>query len=342
MLTIMDYEKTKEEILVDYDKDSFYENWQMNEIWEVSFLVRETPRNKYAFDLIEYESSVWFQGQEFIIKQLQPFAVGEAVYKTVTALHVYYTIQDGYQYNTITGRRTPLQLLTHIFNAGSRGFTWRLSGGYSSTDKENFGDANYLRLINDVLSDFNIALMPDNRHLHFMPKSSFGEKVNEPIRYKYNTDDVKFDISTLNLKTQIRGFGALKEGVESDNPSNSDYVFSPITYTSPEAARWGFRIQDPVRDERYHHADSMRDRLINDLADVPEISGVVTLKWKTQINKGDHVPFVYEPLGINTYIQVVGIRTFPALPDRPPEVVLSNTKKTMTGILVSLKQRGVL
>lgn len=342
MITITNYEKTKEELLVDYDKGSLYENWQMNEIWEVSFLVRETPRNKLAFDLVQYESSVWFQGQEFVIKQMQSYAIGDAVYKTVTAPHVYYTIQDGYQYDRITGRRVPSQLLTHIFNAGSRGFTWRLMGSHLATDKENFGDANYLRLINDVISDFDLAMVPDNRHLVFMNRGSFGEKINEPIRYKHNTDDVKFDISTYNLKTQIRGFGALKEGVEADNPTNSDYIFPPITYTSPESAKWGIRIQDPVRDERYHHADSMRERLINDLNDMPEVSGVVSLKWKTNINKGDYVPFIYEPLGINTYIQVVGIRTFPAIPNKPPEVVLSNTKKTMTNILVGLKQKGVL
>ncbi len=36
-IIIQNYEKTKKEILVDYDKDSFVENWQQNETWEVSF-----------------------------------------------------------------------------------------------------------------------------------------------------------------------------------------------------------------------------------------------------------------------------------------------------------------
>lgn len=38
-LIIRNYEQTKEEILVDYDKGSFYENWQQNETWEISFTV---------------------------------------------------------------------------------------------------------------------------------------------------------------------------------------------------------------------------------------------------------------------------------------------------------------
>jgi hypothetical protein len=342
MLVIKNYEKTREELLVDFDKESFYEEWQMNEVWEVGFLVRETKKNKVAFDLVEYESSVFFDGQEFIIKQMRHFAIGEAVYKAVVAPHIYFTIQDGYQYTKITGRRTPQQLLAHAFSADTQGFSWRLRGVYPSLDKENFGDANCLRLIDDVLTDAEIALVANNKHFEFLPKSDLGVKINEPIRFKHNTDDVVFEIDTYGLKTQIRGFGALKEGVDSDNPSNNDYVFSPITYTSPESARWGIRIQDPVRDERYHHADSMRERLVKELQDYPMVSGLVTLKWRTPINKGDFVPFIYEPLNINTYIQIVGMVSYPAQPERPPEIVLSNTKKTMTSILTDLARKGLI
>ncbi|WP_368732076.1 hypothetical protein, partial [Acinetobacter baumannii] len=44
-IIIQNYEKTKKEILVDYDKDSFVENWQQNETWEVSFNVSRTEIN---------------------------------------------------------------------------------------------------------------------------------------------------------------------------------------------------------------------------------------------------------------------------------------------------------
>lgn len=124
--------------------------------------------------------------------------------------------------------------------------------------------------------------------------------------------------------------------------SYSDYVFTPITYTSPESETWGIRIQDPVTDERYTISGNMLERLKNDLQDYPSISGSVTLKWKINPQKGDYVPFIYEPLNINTYIQVVGIKTYPAIPNKPPEITLSNTKKTMTAILANMVKKGVV
>nr|DAF64609.1 MAG TPA: tail protein [Siphoviridae sp. ctamP19] len=343
-IIVRNYEQTKEEILVRYNKDSFYEDWQQNETWEIGLSVTNLI-NQEVFDLIEYESSIIFNGQEFIIKKMTKNVVGGLVTKQIVATHIYYTIQDGYQYEKVTGTKSINQLLTHIFKAGNRGFTWEVidpNKKFLTVQQENFGDGNYLKLINEILSDYNAVVIPNNKHLMFYPISEYGRKVEEQIRYKYNTDEVTFDIDTYSLKTQIKGCGKLKEGINTENPKDSDYVFTPITYTSPESKTWGIRIQDPVTDERYTISGNMLERLKNDLQDYPSISGSVNLKWKINPQKGDYVPFIYEPLNINTYIQVVGIKTYPAIPNKPPEITLSNTKKTMTAILANMVKKGVV
>lgn len=334
---IQDYEKTKKEILTDYDKSTFTENWQENETWEISFTIVKTKFNELAFDLVDYENSVFFNGQEFIVKQMGVSAEGAAITKTVTATHIYYTMQDGFQYDTITGARSISQLLTHVFSAGSRGFTWEVidpNKKFLTVEQENFGNGNYLKLVEEILKDYDAIVIPDNKNLTFFPRSEYGKKTEEQIRYKYNTDSVKFDIDTLNLKTQIKGFGKKKE--------DDTYYFTPITYTSKQSEKWGIRVQSPVSDDRYTVSGNMLERLKQDLQDYPTITGTVTMKWRVEPNKGDYVAFVYEPLGVNTYIQVVGIKTYPAIPNKPPEITLSNTKKTMTSILAEMAKKGVI
>jgi hypothetical protein len=334
---IQDYEKTKKEILTDYDKSTFTENWQENETWEISFTIVKTKFNELAFDLVDYENSVFFNGQEFIVKQMGVSAEGAAITKTVTATHIYYTMQDGFQYDTITGARSISQLLTHVFSAGSRGFTWEVidpNKKFLTVQQENFGNGNYLKLVEEILKDYDAIVIPDNKNLTFFPRSEYGKKTEEQIRYKYNTDSVKFDIDTFNLKTQIKGFGKKKE--------DDTYYFTPITYTSKQSEKWGIRVQSPVSDDRYTVSGNMLERLKQDLQDYPTITGTVTMKWRVEPNKGDYVAFVYEPLGVNTYIQVVGIKTYPAIPNKPPEITLSNTKKTMTAILANLTKKGVI
>ncbi|HGF8162932.1 TPA: phage tail protein [Enterococcus faecium] len=334
---IQDYEKTKKEILTDYDKSTFTENWQENETWEISFTIVKTKLNELAFDLVDYENSVFFNGQEFIVKQMGVSAEGAAITKTVTATHIYYTMQDGFQYDTITGTRSINQLLAHVFKPDNRGFTWNVvdpNKKFLPVEQENFGNGNYLKLVEEILKDYDAIVIPDNKNLTFFPRSEYGKKTEEQIRYKYNTDSVKFDIDTLNLKTQIKGFGKKKE--------DDTYYFTPITYTSKQSEKWGIRVQSPVSDDRYTVSGNMLERLKQDLQDYPTITGTVTMKWRVEPNKGDYVAFVYEPLGVNTYIQVVGIKTYPAIPNKPPEITLSNTKKTMTAILANLTKKGVI
>ncbi|MEQ8003060.1 phage tail protein [Enterococcus faecium] len=334
---IQDYEKTKKEILTDYDKSTFIENWQENETWEISFTIVKTKFNELAFDLVDYENSVFFNGQEFIVKQMGVSAEGAAITKTVTATHIYYTMQDGFQYDTITGTRSINQLLAHVFKPDNRGFTWNVADPnkkFLPVEQENFGNGNYLKLVEEILKDYDAIVIPDNKNLTFFPRSEYGKKTEEQIRYKYNTDSVKFDIDTLNLKTQIKGFGKKKE--------DDTYYFTPITYTSKQSEKWGIRVQSPVSDDRYTVSGNMLERLKQDLQDYPTITGTVTMKWRVEPNKGDYVAFVYEPLGVNTYIQVVGIKTYPAIPNKPPEITLSNTKKTMTAILANLTKKGVI
>lgn len=334
---IQDYEKTKKEILTEYDKSTFTENWQENETWEISFTIVKTKFNELAFDLVDYENSVFFNGQEFIVKQMGISAEGAAITKTVTATHIYYTMQDGFQYDTITGTRSINQLLAHVFKPDNRGFTWNVvdpNKKFLTVEQENFGNGNYLKLVEEILKDYDAIVIPDNKNLTFFPRSEYGKKTEEQIRYKYNTDSVKFDIDTLNLKTQIKGFGKKKE--------DDTYYFTPITYTSKQSEKWGIRVQSPVSDDRYTVSGNMLERLKQDLQDYPTITGTVTMKWRVEPNKGDYVAFVYEPLGVNTYIQVVGIKTYPAIPNKPPEITLSNTKKTMTAILANLTKKGVI
>ncbi|RXE79342.1 phage tail protein [Enterococcus durans] len=336
-ILIRNYEETKEEILINYDKDSFSVSWQQNETWELSVTVPRTKGNQITFDLIDYENYVVFDGQQYSIKQMRSYASGSQIYKDIVATHIYYTIQDGRQYDTVSGTKSINDLLTHIFKAGNRGFSWEVvdpNNVFLKKEQENFGNDNYLNLINEILEDYGAVVIPNNKHLVFYPISEYGNITEQQIRYKYNTDEVSFDIDTYALKTQIKGFGKKKE--------DGSYYFNPITYTSPESKKWGIRIQGPIEDERYTIQNNMIEYLKQKLHDYPDVSGSVTLKWAVSLNKGDKVLFVYEPLNISTYIQVLGITNHPAIPNKAPEIVLSNTKKTITSILANLAKKGLM
>lgn len=321
------------EILTGIDTESCTQNEQMNERFELAFSVGLSGKNEIGYDMAAHESSVFLGGQEFVIKKVSESASGNTLTKKVNAVHVSYTVQDYYQYAVRTGTMRIATMLSHALSSNHLDFSYEADdpdGLFTSVERENFGDANALKLLQDITKDFGAVMVADNKHFRFVPQEQFGEKTNEVIRYRYNTDQAEISIDTYDLRTQIRGFGKKKEG------SDTEYVFTPVTYTSPAVERWGLRIAQPVRDERYTVRQSMLERLERELSDQPSVSGTVSLTKQTNVRMGDYVRFVYEPLRINQFVQIVGVRSYPLSQQKPPEITLNNNR---TSLMQTLARR---
>ncbi|EUJ29600.1 hypothetical protein PCORN_10597 [Listeria cornellensis FSL F6-0969] len=323
-VVIQDFDNNYAEILTDFDRSNFQEEWQENTSWQLKLSVTKTRKNKFTFDLINFESSVLFDNQEFVIKQMNHNFNGMRQTKEVTAVHIMYTMQYDFQYDVISGKKTIAQLLHHIFDKNTLGFTWTTVGTFPSVEQENFGNANLLDLVNEVLNDYFAVIIADKKHLVFYAKSEYGIKTENTIRYNYNTDEFTLDCDTTNLRTEIRGI-------------MSGY-FPPVIYRNQEAfERWGLRIAAPVEDERYSDNNSMLIRLERELQYYPAISCSVVMKLPYQVDKGDYVIIVHTELDMKLDVQLVGYIKYPLVKSKPPELTFSNAKKDMINI-----QRDIL
>lgn len=69
------------------DPDSFYITWAMNGTWQLQFTARDD--GSVAYNMLDDESSVFYDGQEYIVKQCIPDFVDGTKAKDVVATHVY-------------------------------------------------------------------------------------------------------------------------------------------------------------------------------------------------------------------------------------------------------------
>lgn len=330
-----DFQKEYMENVLGFDKDSFVETWVENQAWQVEFqITAKQGVNSDCFRLIDYESSIYLDGQEFIVKKMTSSGVGSKHIKSITAPHICYTMQDQRQYNVLSGKLTIQSCLKHVFGVdankkNSAGFSWEVTGNFISIEQENFGNNDWLSLVTEIQNDYMATMIPDNKHLVFRT-NDFGEKTENEIRYRENTNEIQLEIDTLNFKTQIRGTG------KKDEDGND--LFAPVTYTSPMANVWGVRVADPVDDERYTDASSLTARLKNDLQDYPEISGAVTLTKLYNVNKCDYVMLIYEPLNFRTDVKVCGYKKY-HFANKAPDITLSNRKKDMQSMFLALAKK---
>ena len=90
--------RTETEPLNCIDPDSFYVDWEANSAWSIQFTARDDK--SFAYSMLDAQASLFFDGQEYIIKQAEPDASGKVNTIDVVATHVYFELSRIRKYKT--------------------------------------------------------------------------------------------------------------------------------------------------------------------------------------------------------------------------------------------------
>lgn len=288
---------------------------QVNGGYSLSLVCFNTKNNQYAYPLVQEESIVELDGHEFRIKQMTE--VHDR--KEIHAQHVFFDLVDYYQEGSFGGTHTLDEFTQFALN----GTNWTFENvdvtGHAFIP--NLGEGNVVALIRQICDAFGceVRIMP-GKHLRFA--KWIGVDKDEQFRYKYNIKTLRKSVDTTKLATAIKGYGANGLVVE---------------YHSPNEAIYGTRWAEPIKDDRYATEESLLERLKQELVDVPEVSIELELsQLGFDVELGDRMWTVYEPLGIDFQARVMEVKCYP-FSKRSPVVTLSNKKRVFTDILTETK-----
>ena len=90
--------RTETEPLNCIDPDSFYVDWEANSAWSIQFTAHDDK--SFAYSMLDAQASLFFDGQEYIIKQAEPDASGKVNTIEVVATHVYFELSRIRKYKT--------------------------------------------------------------------------------------------------------------------------------------------------------------------------------------------------------------------------------------------------
>ncbi|MFD1203749.1 phage tail protein [Sporosarcina contaminans] len=296
----------RSELLTDYK--SLQRKRKVNGEYSLSFLLFKTDRNAHSYPLAVEESLIEYDGQEYRIKKMSEKTIGKTPVKQIQADHIFFDLVDCYQYETISGAKQLTVCLA--FALEGTGYRFEVVDPFASVEFENFGNDNALSLIQTCLNRFGAEVEINGKYLRFYRR--IGRKTDIQYRYKHNIKTIEKHVDSSNLSTYIKGFGKQNE--------DGSYVVT-ADYLSPLHTYYGIRHAKPVYDERYTTYSGLLERLQNDLQDTPEISitlEAVELKKAgintEQLELGDDVFTIYEPLDIDINARIVEIIEFPEEP----------------------------
>lgn len=290
-------------------------NEEINGDFSIRFTSLYTDKNAHSYPLLQEESLVDLEGQEFRVKRLNE----SRNRKSIEAQHVFFDLIDHRVYEINGGTKT----LEEFFTIALSGTGWTFENvdvDYSRLIP-NFGEDNSLSLIRQICNVFECEVkIEPNKHLKIYKE--IGTDNDVQFRYKHNIKTLRKNVDTSKLSTVIKGYGG--NGLE-------------VTYTSPNYSLYGERHAEPFRDEKYTIAESLTDRLKQEITDIPEISlelEVIQLDFEAEL--GDKVWTIYEPMNIEFQQRVMTMRKFP-FSNKTPIVTLSNKKATLTDSLSQTK-----
>ena len=97
-VTVRGVGRTETEPLNCIDPDSFYVDWEANSAWSIQFTARDD--GSFAYSMLDAQASLFFDGQEYVIKQAEPDTSGLVNTIEVVATHVYFELSRIRKYKT--------------------------------------------------------------------------------------------------------------------------------------------------------------------------------------------------------------------------------------------------
>ncbi|WP_052659460.1 phage tail protein [Bacillus alveayuensis] len=312
------------EALTDYK--SLERKRRVNGERSLSFFVPKTPRNEHAFDLVQEESVVEYDGHEYRIKQIEERLIGNTPVKQVHAEHVFFDIIDVYQYGTISGTKSINETLSFTLNG--TGYTFSVIDSFNSVQFENFGDDTALALFQKILERYQAEFDIVGTDVRIYKQ--IGSQTDFQFRYKHNIKTFAKTVKTDNLSTYIKGYGK----------QNDDGTYQAVAeYTSPMADIYGIRHAKPIKDERFTDSASLLDYIKTQIQDTPEIS--ITIEFTdlakagypySSPNLGDTVYLIYEPLNVDMTTRILEIIDYPES-NQSPKVTLANFNEDFADVM---------
>ncbi|WP_445479176.1 phage tail protein [Lysinibacillus irui] len=319
------------ELLVDFISNSLKRIRQVNGDYSLSFALLKTEKNKHAYPLVEEESIIEHDGQQYRIKDVTEVLSGITPIKTVQASRIFFDLVDTYKYDYLENTQYLQSCLA--FALDGTGYTYEIVDSFSSAVFEKFGEDNSLSLVQKALDVFGAEVQINNKHLKFYRQ--IGTETEIQMRYRYNIKTLEKYVNTNNLSTRIRGFGKKNE--------DGSYVVT-AEYISPNAKIYGIRDAKPIYDERYTNYDELLERIKTEIIEEPQVSFKVdALELKKmgvlteQLNEGDRVFVIYEPLGIDLIARVLEIVDYPES-QKPAEYTFGNFQNNFVSEIASFQK----
>lgn len=310
---------------------SFYLSWEKNSTREIQATLFND--GSLAYDLVDIEASIYFEGQEFLVKQSEPdFSQGTETVQIV-AIHVSNDVSRIYQHNVRTGELTysPKDVLAFYFDGNSQGFSYEVIGTFENQQITDLGNSSGSDCLSKIVDTWPLAVIyADNRHIKVYSSEAFKQDLGNRIDYIHNTSEIQISYDSTGMTNQVKAYGKELETDSDTDDDTTHYYFEPFIVSDDSSIKkWGVHPTDDISDERFTDANSMKNYVLSQFISEPSLSIDVTLNSNEKPTAGEVRRLEIRTKGFVTSVEVMEFQWYPFDASQPTTMTLNNTAKTI-------------
>lgn len=313
--------------------DSCSIQWEVNSTFQLQFTAYDD--HSLAYSMLTNESSIFFQGEEWIVKTLQPDYSGMVNTNQVTATHAYFDMSRVHQWQTKTGTfsYSPNDVLAYWLNDNSLGYTYEIKGIFTNQPIENLGNGSGTDMISKIIETWPTAVVfPHGRQIVVYSADEWAQDLGNRINYIHDTTEIQMSPDSTSLFNETMVYGATKD-TDTNSDTDSDttsYYFEPyIVKDEASIAKWGERPGADISDDRFTDKNSMDVYARTQLVTEPQLSISITMNDNTKPVPGEIRRTEIRNAGYSSNLQVVGYQWYPNSPGTQTTITLNTSAKSI-------------
>lgn len=308
--------------------NTFNISLEKNSQWQLSFSAYDD--GSVAFNMLSVEASVWWNNQEYLIKQFQPDYSNGFTTVQVTAIHVAYEVSRIRQRETKAGTLTYTvnDVLSFYLKNNTLGFTWQVMGNFDKQQITDLGNGSGKDMLDKIISTWPDAVFyPDNKNIRIYQHASIAKNLGNRIDYLHDTPELKLSYDSTNIVNQVMAYGKQKDNASSDK---AEYYFPPFMVTDETSvSQWGLHPGEDVSDERFTDANTMKEYALSQLTPQPTLSIEATEITNEKPILCEIRRLENRKDGFITEVEVVAYTHYPLDKSQATSITLNNRVKTI-------------
>lgn len=279
-----------------------------NEPSSIRFEVPDTENNRRVFEYVGDRNLLIFEGQYYILLVNK---LNELGFKDCDAIQIGAELSRQTQEQKITGYLSIEEGLAHIFKGSNLKYINQCSPK-NQLHFENFGGANRMSMIQNLIKRYDIECIFDNMTVIFADR--IGKTTDKLYKFGYNVNAIEKTTDDSDCSFSVLLLGHTPTEEEGGGSQFQYYYESPLKYQMPELIR--HRQAENIEDDKIKDKETALKRCKEAVNDIPIVSITVDHKEASfddtnEPKVGDKAILQHHKYNMDFDVRVVKRRRYP-------------------------------